>query len=1193
MADKYKVELPLPGNDKNAPPTEQSYLPPMKAAFIPRSVRLEVANLGKLPEAPLKKVVEAVVLLADISGFTALGEKLANEHGDSEGAEKFAEQVSEAISALVNVAHRYEGEVAKIAGDCLICTFEILPQDDDDGGQAAFERGKKCSLEMLHQIKATNEFLDLHGGLAASATIQRIHLKELRGSSPRSNSARQRMKREEASTMSRAEYERSKQRWFLIAGRPIKTAGALLDEAAPGIIETFGGLKISRDTKVEDISKVKDDAVELQRQVSRRATITDKYMAELSRCPDIASAYIPPIVVAKSSSSGQFQNERRRVVVVFLSLPKTAKEAVKSVGIEATQLNDIYSALKSILAKFEGEMRDFLFEDKGCTMIGCFGITQITEVDALRAVLFAIEATAACETLGDPCKIGISMGQCFTGVCGHPSRHDFVVMGAETNMAARLMGKAKTGSALVSERVYNATKDYIGYDMTDPIEVKGKDGTFRALRPFGRKAGAVRHKSQEEWEKTVFVGRENEMKVLRVGLKNLIDKKGSAYILEGLAGMGKSAIVWQLQRESIDQNIRYLMGTGSAIEKQTPYFAFSQILCAAANLSSSPSYGEVLALKFTYQLDEDDVNALGIMLPSLAQKNEDGTQKDRGMLEGRAAKVVLKIFQAMENTVFVFEDAHWIDSQSWIMLQMVLPQLSGTSMVMIVTRPPTMASQLKGGGQMGTEGFTETSEGDIENEFVEDDDRVKFSRILAALKENSSITYLELGTMGIEAMRELIAKTLDVSSTAVSDDFVKLMDQKAGGIPMYLSSMTNWLKERNLVDKDENGSISFQGNIQDIKFPNSIMDTVMERIDSLDEQAKVLIKICACFGFEFRQENLENIAGQFLSSKDPAHLESILEQLASRSLVVPVTGESVSKMMKFTHQIITESSYSLMLDSQKREVHKAIANEYENSTFKFELDVLAYHWLRSGDVSRGCDLLQNAALKAISIGAQKEAVNSLGQAVAYGKDSPKMPYWLALLAKVRLDIGDYEGCDKLTYRALTALNDDDFKPQVRSELALDKLKREYGEFDDAPTKVDGEFSDLDKARKLLSYLLFNRIGSTTTGNWMKKQLIKDYNFSEEDIFYIWEWFVYSALIASYKHNDIDLWTWAHGFWPMCHNTYLPQNDPDTCRRIYRRVTLMAQNERVSPRVRLQVTSWCYFCKYTILILFSIYYSSKF
>ena len=117
--------------------------------------------------------------------------------------------------------------------------------------------------------------------------------------------------------------------------------------------------------------------------------------------------------------------------------------------------------------------------------------------------------------------------------------------------------------------------------MSNPIEVKGKDGTFRALCPYGRKAGAVRHKNQDELDKAVFVGREKEMTVLRAGLKAMVnEQKGGAFILEGLAGMGKSAIVWQLQREAIDDSVRFLMGTGSAIEKQTPYFAFGQILTA-------------------------------------------------------------------------------------------------------------------------------------------------------------------------------------------------------------------------------------------------------------------------------------------------------------------------------------------------------------------------------------------------------------------------------------------------------------------------------------------------------------------------------------------------------------------------------------------------------------------------------------
>ena len=176
--------------------------------------------------------METVVLFADISGFTALGEKLTTEHGDAKGAEEFASQISAAISALVNVTHRYEGECVKIAGDCLICTFEILPGDNDDMGEAAFERGKRCALEMLTDIKETNEFLDLHGGLSGAAQIQRIHLKELRGSSPRSNSARQKMKKTtESATMTKAEYERLKQRWHLIAGRPIKTAGSLCSQS--------------------------------------------------------------------------------------------------------------------------------------------------------------------------------------------------------------------------------------------------------------------------------------------------------------------------------------------------------------------------------------------------------------------------------------------------------------------------------------------------------------------------------------------------------------------------------------------------------------------------------------------------------------------------------------------------------------------------------------------------------------------------------------------------------------------------------------------------------------------------------------------------------------------------------------------------------------------------------------------------
>ena len=146
------------------------------------------------------------------------------------------------------------------------------------------------------------------------------------------------------------------------------------------------------------------------------------------------------------------------------------------------------------------------------------------------------------------------------------------------------------------------------------------------------------------------------------------------------------------------------------------------------------------------------------------------------------------------------------------------------------------------------------------------------------------------------------------------------------------------------------------------------MDTVLERIDSLDEAAKSLVKVCACFGFEFGATYLEKVAPKFLnieSADNPIYQKALLT-LAARGLVAPVTGESVLKLLKFSHQIITESAYNLMLDSQRRDVHKLIATEYEKSTGKFEMEILAHHWLRSGDVNRGCAMLEAAADKAVS-----------------------------------------------------------------------------------------------------------------------------------------------------------------------------------------------------------------------------------
>ena len=76
--------------------------------------------------------------------------------------------------------------------------------------------------------------------------------------------------------MSKAELERSREQWFLVAGRPIKKAGSLLDKAKAGEIKLFGGLTITRNTKANDIDMVEEKDEEEDNKLRRKNRLKEK-----------------------------------------------------------------------------------------------------------------------------------------------------------------------------------------------------------------------------------------------------------------------------------------------------------------------------------------------------------------------------------------------------------------------------------------------------------------------------------------------------------------------------------------------------------------------------------------------------------------------------------------------------------------------------------------------------------------------------------------------------------------------------------------------------------------------------------------------------------------------------------------------------------------------------------------------------
>src|ERR1041385_3383619 len=91
------------------------------ASYVPKLIQNRViANRAPI-EASAAAELQAAVLFADISGFTLLTERMA-EKGPA-GVEALARILNEYFGQLIDIIHKYGGDVVKFAGDAVIAVW--------------------------------------------------------------------------------------------------------------------------------------------------------------------------------------------------------------------------------------------------------------------------------------------------------------------------------------------------------------------------------------------------------------------------------------------------------------------------------------------------------------------------------------------------------------------------------------------------------------------------------------------------------------------------------------------------------------------------------------------------------------------------------------------------------------------------------------------------------------------------------------------------------------------------------------------------------------------------------------------------------------------------------------------------------------------------------------------------------------
>jgi class 3 adenylate cyclase len=216
-------------------------------------------------------------------------------------------------------------------------------------------------------------------------------------------------------------------------------------------------------------------------------------------------------------------SEIRHVVTIFIEITGLEKSfATGSTGLPQKAL----SIVLNVLQRFEGLLRQFVVDDKGCVMIAAFGVPQASHADNhVRAVETAISVRTLLCNIACSCRVGITSGKVFCGLVGAKSRCEYAMMGSTVNLAARLMSGATYGEIIVSADVQLECTKSFAFRSLQPINAKGYEHPITVYSPeerlkvgFGRKNLSM--------ERVKFIGRETELKTLLSAFDAMADEGG-------------------------------------------------------------------------------------------------------------------------------------------------------------------------------------------------------------------------------------------------------------------------------------------------------------------------------------------------------------------------------------------------------------------------------------------------------------------------------------------------------------------------------------------------------------------------------------------------------------------------------------------------------------------------------------------
>jgi class 3 adenylate cyclase/tetratricopeptide (TPR) repeat protein len=876
----------------------------------------------------------------DFSGYTMLTEAFVNRHGTLHGADRMTFWLNQAYDCLIELIHRFGGCVVGFSGDAMTCWF-----DGDSGHRACI-----AALKMRDAVESlSKECTDIEKvqPLAikvsiASGLVQRL-------------------------TVGKPEFRL----YDLLAGRILEhtATGEHLAQRNEIILHRSTCQAMGSDVKVVPIhdgsGQQRDDFFLFKRlsvEVSPQPWSLE-YNSQI-RAEQLLPWLHFPVFESINAGQDDYLAELRRCVSLFLKFE--GFQDGQQGFLSERRLAEFLASVQDILNHYGGYLIQLTVGDKGSYLYAAFGAPVGHDNDPQRAVSAAqdLMLTLSVNPETNP-RIGLAHGLMRTGAYGGQSRRTYGVLGDAANTAARLMSKAEIGQVLMIRGLALAVSRTSSVSKIGSLILKGKNKpldiyelNWAEKRGFRRTLSSHRSHITTHFNEhvgaiaaTSVMGRDKERQVIQ----EFIHKKNDSprlLIVEGDAGIGKSTLIREIFAKEKELRSSVLFGSGDSVEVGTSFFPWRSIFSAILE----PDF-EDLSLKERRKRILDRLGPehhsrsplLESVLP-LDWPENTGTTSLIGEARGDQTLDLLAalLFSESEEQklFFVIEDVHWIDSASWRLIRRLYHQL--TNVCFVLTLRPV----------------TEAISADFEY-----------------LKNRRETVILKLSALTHGAICNLICRNLSVKS--LPESIARLIIEKAEGHPLFSEEFAYSLRDSGIL-LIENGECSIddpQRDLNSIDFPDTVQGIVTSRLDSLNMDELLTLKVASVVGRNF---SFGIVADTFPSTTTTAALQKNIRVLLEKDLVRPAPGLG-NGHFKFKHAITQMAVYNMLLQTQRQQLHRAAAEWIEQQADEDMASLyplLAHHWCQAvesreadpANLRKAIQYLELAAAQAENLFANHEAI---------------------------------------------------------------------------------------------------------------------------------------------------------------------------------------------------------------------------